>query len=318
MIRLSAIRTGLAAAALMAGGAPVLAQTPIGGATQIADISVSQDADKVSILIKLNQQPKSATVSSRGADLVLALDGVTLAPWKMDAEPGRLIRHVEAGAAEGGGGSITLSGAAFGPAQTTIYRNAVLVEAKLAEAPPPPGATSLLAAATVSAPVAAPKPAAPSPAPPAAQSPAPAAKHAEADALPSGPVSLLPGAKPKTAEAPSAARVAAIAGLTPDGCKQASAKLAKDAWALDALGSEALCLIGQSKTDEARKKLDQLAAFDPEDWRVALGTGALADLAGDASAARIALSNARMLTNSASAKAMLEKWLDELQTRPAS
>jgi hypothetical protein len=76
-----------------------------------------------------------------------------------------------------------------------------------------------------------------------------------------------------------------LAGLAPARCAAAEAELAKDAWALAAMGDHAMCLIDAGKTDEARNRLDQLAAITPADWRVSLGRAVLADNASDANTA---------------------------------
>ncbi len=62
-----------------------------------------------------------------------------------------------------------------------------------------------------------------------------------------------------------------------------------------ALGDHALCLLDQGKTKEAANRIEQLAAFAPEDWRIALARAVLADEKGDASAAEIGYRTAAML-----------------------
>lgn len=81
---------------------------------------------------------------------------------------------------------------------------------------------------------------------------------------------------PSSAPAPAAAGpVATLAGIDAARCTSAADELAKDSWALGAMGDVALCLIDAGKTDEARARLDQLGAITPGDWRVSLGRGLL-------------------------------------------
>lgn len=47
------------------------------------------------------------------------------------------------------------------------------------------------------------------------------------------------------------------------------------------MGDTALCLIDDGKIEEARARLDQLAAITPQDWRVPLGRAVLAEREGD-------------------------------------
>ena len=104
-------------------------------AGKIDDIQISQTDGAVSILVKLTQQPRSASASSSGGALVLELDGIALPALNFDPAGEALVRHVAVSpsATPGEGSKIRLEGVAFGPASTTIYRNAVLIETKLAE-----------------------------------------------------------------------------------------------------------------------------------------------------------------------------------------
>lgn len=90
---------------------------------------------------------------------------------------------------------------------------------------------------------------------------------------------LLSAPTPSPAPAPAAAAaggpVAMLAGVDAARCTSAADELAKDSWALGAMGDVALCLIDAGKTDEARARLDQLGAITPGDWRVSLGRGLL-------------------------------------------
>ena len=140
---------GLAAGMCLA---PAVAQEGRSGA-RIEDIEISQAAPEagggVSILVKLSEQPKSAAASQAGGALVLDIDGLLLPTLAFDPAGNAMVRHVavtpSAGAAPGS--KIRFEGAAFSGASTTIYRDAVLIEAKLADANLPAGA-SLMAAAT--------------------------------------------------------------------------------------------------------------------------------------------------------------------------
>jgi hypothetical protein len=79
-------------------------------------------------------------------------------------------------------------------------------------------------------------------------------------------VSTVPGASSGTAATPK----------SPAHCDEAKAQLAKDAWNVTALGDHALCLVEAGKFVEAGNRLDQLAAFNPDDPRVAQGRARIA------------------------------------------
>jgi Flp pilus assembly protein TadD len=88
-------------------------------------------------------------------------------------------------------------------------------------------------------------------------------------------------------------------------CAEAAVDLKKDPWSVPALGDHALCLIDMGSSNEANTKLDQLAAFAPEDWRVALGRAELARQKGDASNAEIGYRAAAMLAPDAEIRAAI-------------
>jgi hypothetical protein len=328
-----------------------------GQEARIEDIQISQPeaGGGVSILVKLSGQPKSAGASQVGGALVVEIDGVALPALAFDPAGNAMVRHVAVTPPEGGAGApssrIRFEGAAFADASTTIYRDAVLIEARLAEASLPAGA-SLMAKATPSKTAPA-KPAAIKPAPvPVNARPMPTAPVIQAALAPIAPApttaaAALADEKPNVLESraavaplakPVAVQVAAVpkavaptapvrptapvvapaatgkviakaaastgpdigtaagvARLDANACAGAEAQLAKDAWSLPALGNHALCLIDQQKLPEAKNRLDQLAAFSPEDWRVELGRGALAEKQGDASQAEIGYRNAAQL-----------------------
>ncbi len=282
----------------LALAAPVHAQSaPAASPAKVNDIKVSRDGDTVSILVTLSQQPSAASAKGSDTSLILEIDGVQLASLALTPPAGSLVTSVSAGA-----NKITLSGAAFSNATTIVYRNAVLVEARLAE-PVQHGGSSLLAAATLapgpshetpSAPQTlhpAPHPTVqkPAAAPLAAPAPAMAAPPALTPPSPNAPIALAsPAAKPAQAVSdlkthaaatplaqPAALAIASIGGIDTTRCMVAAAELAKDAWALTAMGDQALCLLDAGMFEEARARLDQLAAITPLDWRVALGFAAL-------------------------------------------
>ncbi len=351
---------------------------------RINDIQVARDGETISILVKLSQQPGAATVKSTGEGLTLEVDGLVFNTLHLSPPSGSLVTRVEAAS-----GKLTLSGVAFSNPTTTIYRNAVMIEAKLAEPrlqaatsimgatvapnPPPvvsqqaapapvpvkavqpvapapqtaapvhapkpvavkavptpapaPTATAVTNPAPASAPVATPMPAAtpvsapvkavvptpvavapepvaqpvhlttatpitPTPVALAPAEAAPHAKHEAEDQLQSHPVPAAPAPAPvaiaAAAPAPAAPTTAtAMAGIDAARCSTAADELAKDAWALAAMGDHALCLIDAGKLDEAKNRIDQLAAITPQDWRVALGRAKLAEKAGDTETAQV-------------------------------
>ena len=129
-----------AALAALTFAAPATAQAVPGASTaKINDIQVSRDGDNVSILVKLSQQPSAASAKSSDTGLVLEVDGLQLTALNLTPPAGSLVTGVAANS-----NKVTLTGAALGNATTVIYRNAVLIEAKLAE--PAVHGASLLAA----------------------------------------------------------------------------------------------------------------------------------------------------------------------------
>lgn len=251
------------------------AQTPT--PAKIEDIQVAQDGETVSILVKFSGQPSAASARTDGKELKLDVDGITIAPLSLTPPPGSLITRVTAS-----NGEVVLSGAALGNPDVIIYRHAVLVKAQLAE-PATIGGTSLMTRQTSGAPIAvAPQP----PLPLITTQPKPAVAPAPVAA----PIPLLPVPTPEVAPSPplpasAPLPTASLAGIDPVRCTAATDELAKDSWALGAMGDVALCLIDQGKPEEARAKLDQLGAITPQDWRVSLGRAVLASDAGDTKAA---------------------------------
>ncbi len=300
-----ALAFGAAAAHAQSGpaGAPAPAPAP---QTKIEDIEVAQTGDTVSILVKLSGQPTAASAYSAGDQLKLEIDGVNLVALNLSPPAGSLVKSVTAGKSE-----IVMAGVALSVPDVVIYRHAVLVKAKLAEPADINGAslmtgTAPVAAAPIPLPTATkPIPVTPPPIPITASgaAPAPAAPvqpTPEATAAPAPPIAPElqpppdhPPEAPKhddvlqSAPAPApalaaAGPVATLAGIDATRCDSARDELAKDSWALGAMGDVALCLIDAGKTDEARARLDQLGAITPQDWRVSLGRGILES---DASAA---------------------------------
>lgn len=352
-------------AALTISAIPAHAQSaPAPLTARINDIQVARTGDTISILVKLSQQPAAATVKSSGEALTLEIDGLNLNTLNLTPPAGSLVTHVEAIS-----GKLTLSGVAFSNPTTVIYRNAVMIETKLADASLP-AATSLMGATipvtpqpvaarqVATAPVAPPAPApipvkavtpppkpeaSPAPAPvqapakpvvpqtvptpvaqpvhlttatpitpmPVALTPPPVAepKHEVSDELQShpapaehAPAAVKPAATPPVA-APKTA--ASMAGIDAARCTTAADELAKDAWALAAMGDHALCLIDAGKLDEAKNRLDQLAAITPQDWRVALGRAALAEKAGDTEVAQLDFVSASLAAPNDDARAAI-------------
>jgi hypothetical protein len=298
------MRFQLVSLVALAAAAPALAQ-----AGNVRDIEVSRTGDKVSILIQLSQQPAAAQATATGNGLTLYVEGVDLLNLQLDPPAGSLVTRVEAS-----GKQITLTGAGLGEASTVIYRNAVLVEARLAE-PPLRGASLMTvktdAPAPAVAPAAAPalkpadtkpvdlKPAAAKPAAPKpAAAPAPVAHSADDHLESKAPPPKAPAVKAAVVPVSNPAvtsGTAALAGLNAQRCAIAVGDLENDPWSIEALGNHALCLIDQGKSKEASNRLDQLAAFSPEDWRVSLGRAILAAEKGDASSAEVGYRTAAQL-----------------------
>lgn len=306
-----AMAVGLAAGAAL----PAHAQALSAPSARIDDIQVSREGESVSILVKLSQQPAAASAKASGDDLLIEIDGVDLSKLALDPPAGSLVSHVEAG-----GRKLVLSGAAFGEASTVIYRNAVMIEATLAD--PKLRGASLMASATpapVKLPASAAKAAPAEPAPLKVSAPDPhpdkaidltkrlESRPAPVIATPSAPV--VAAAPPPAAPVMPRASATALASIDTARCSVAEADVGKDPWAIAALGDHALCLLDQGKTKEASGKLEQLAAFAPEDWRVALGRAALAAEEGDLSNAEIGYRTAASLAPSDAIRAAIANTL---------
>jgi len=127
--------------------------------------------------------------------------------------------------------------------------------------------------------------------------------HAPPEALPLVPMPAGPApAQPVLASPGPATKLARIDAAR---CSTAETELKKDAWALGALGDHALCLIDAKKLPEAANRIDQLAAFAPEDWRVALGRAFLDQEKGTASSAIVGYRNAAMQAPDADVRAAI-------------
>lgn len=299
--------------ALAFGAAAAHAQSAPAGApaaasvaqTKIEDIEVAQAGETVSILVKLSGQPTAASALVAGEQLKLEIDGINLVALSLSPPPGSLVKSVTAGKSQ-----IVMGGVALSAPDVVIYRHAVLVKARLAE-PADINGESLITGAVPLAvapppPVAAkPAPVVPAPVAPAHAAPTPVVAAAPASVAAATPVTPPPGAispeaepiSPEPLPAPAhppeapkpddvlqsaptpapavAGPVATLAGIDAARCTSAADELAKDSWALGAMGDVALCLIDAGKTDEARARLDQLGAITPGDWRVSLGRGLL-------------------------------------------
>lgn len=291
--------------ALAFGAAAAHAQSAPGGPTaaapipqtKVEDIEVAQAGDTVSILVKLSGQPTAASAVVAGDQLKLEIDGINLFALNLSPPAGSLVRSVTAAK-----GEIVLGGVALSAPDVVIYRHAVLVKARLAEPADIHGASLMTGAAPlVVAPAPLPvaakpitvAPAQPKPIPvaaaPVVPAPAPAAAHAPMPepVVTAEPISPAPHPAPdhppethktddvlQSSPAPAVAvagPVATLAGIDAARCTAATDELAKDSWALGAMGDVALCLIDAGKPDEARARLDQLGAITPGDWRVSLG-----------------------------------------------
>ncbi len=279
------------------GQAPAASHSP---QAKIMDIEVAQEGDRVSILVKLSAQPSAASATAANNQLKLAIDGVSLVGLSLSPPPGTLVGSVTASK-----GEIVLGGVALTAPDVVIYRHAVLVTARLAEPadikgasllagavalpapPPPPVAVKPPAAKPAPAPFVAPAPVAPAVmpvaaaeadlAPQVAPAPQPAPQHPPEPSKPDDELQSSPAPA-----AIAAGRAATLAGIDAARCTAAASELAKDSWALGAMGDVALCLIDAGKPDEARARLDQLGAITPQDWRVSLGQALLASDAEDA------------------------------------
>ncbi len=106
-----------------------------------------------------------------------------------------------------------------------------------------------------------------------------------------------------------------LATLSPERCTEAATQLAADMWDLAALGDQALCLLRAGDSNAAKPHLDQLAAFAPEDPRVALGRAQVLFDEGDAASAKTLLEHTLLVSAGTKARALIT---DALATLPAA
>lgn len=290
-------------AAPVIGGPASYAQSAPASSARIDDIQVARKGDAISILIKLSQQPAAAAVKASSEALTVEIDGLTLIPFSMSPPPGLLVTKVETAS-----GKLTLSGAAFSNPTTVIYRNAVMVEARLAE-PDLRAGTSLMVHATPAKPAPLLQPIAAAPPSPAVATPEPV-DHA--DELQTHPAPA-PTASPIK---PQLTSTAALAGVDAERCAAAASELAKDAWALAAMGDHALCLLDADKLDEAKSRIDQLAAITPMDWRVALGRAVLDEKSGDAEKAQAGFVSASLAAPNDAIRAAISERIKPVADKP--
>jgi hypothetical protein len=213
----------LACAKLGAGDAAAQAAAPQDSA-RIENIETSVGDDRITILVSFDRQPRGATATMNQGQLLLDLDGITLAPFAFTPPPGAMISRVAASPSGAHSARITLATQAMSAPSATLYRNAVLVELERDER----AASAVLARAV---------PATPAP------------------------------SSSQTNDAANSKTGASAMGA----CDKARITLEKDSWNIAALGDHALCLARAGKLQEAGHRLDQLAAFDPGDPRVAEG-----------------------------------------------
>lgn len=259
LFRVGSVGRGAALAAMIALDPTLaLAQSAPAEPARLDDILISQDDAGVAILVKLSQQPSAASARADADALVIEIDGLALAPFAFGPPKGLLVAHVEGEPSGDGGSQLLLAGAALEGVDAVIYRKSVLIRGRLTE-PKLAAARSLMATA---------------------------------DASTTVPNVKAPAVIPAPQAAPQPERglaVADLAGVTPQRCAEAPAALQKDSWNLPALGDHALCLLQSGKATEAKNRLDQLAAFQPDDWRVALGRADLALRAGEVAKAKTIL-----------------------------
>lgn len=261
-----------------------------GQAVRIEDIQVLVEDGRFQTLIRLSEQPVGARVVRTDQGLTVEIDGVELAPFDTRAAPGSAIRSVAAFSHAPGASRIELSGVAVGSAETVIYRHAVMIEGRLAEANLD-GGDSLLSKPDLGAPA---------------------------------PARTVVAAVPETAEAeeqtalPQLSQAGLPEAITPAStCAAYADRLKADAWDTGALGPAALCLIDEGKAGEARPLIERLAAFSPDDWLAEFGRARLAELGGDFSQAEIGYRNALVLARNDADRARVKSKLDALTRPPA-
>ncbi len=91
-------------------------------------------------------------------------------------------------------------------------------------------------------------------------------------------------------------------------CMQAEKLLSEDAWNLEAVADHALCMTADGKLDEAQISVDQIQSFSPNNWKAALTAGEILRLKGDVSQSKIQFSYAMQYVENPEIKKTIADW----------
>lgn len=252
----------LALTAAVIGLAP---STAAADSAVVRNLEMTRVGSRVSFLLSFSGQPTAASVEMSATGLSIDVGGLELAVPAFAPPSGGIIRRVNTEPAPAGGTRVRLDGATFVGAAATIYRNAILIDARLANDP------MILSDPTDTRQPASPSPTPTAPTPVSAPSgPAPVAANA-----PGGDAPRPAAERQPTKDAPPISQAALLTGSSAADCSAAAAQLKRTPWDVPSLGHHALCLIEGGKLEEARNRVSQIAAFSAEDWRAHLTRAAL-------------------------------------------
>jgi hypothetical protein len=262
----------------------------------VRNLEMTREGSRISFLLSFSDQPRAAGVETSATGLSIDVGGLELAVPAFAPPSGGIVRRVTTEPTASGGTRVRLEGAAFTGAAATIYRNAILVEARLASDQPIP-----------SEPPESPKAPLPSLAPmdviPASAPSAPAAIAKEA---PKGAAARPPAPGQATRETASISPAALMSGSSAADCSAVRAQLTRTPWDVPSLGHHALCLIETGKLEEAGNRVSQIAAFSADDWRAHLTRAALNARQGRAEEAAAGFEKARMATRDDAIRAAID------------
>jgi hypothetical protein len=309
-MRRSSIIPGLVLTTLLfvSAGAPA-----IGQAGAVRNIEIVREGSLVSFLLTFSTQPTAASAVITSEGLAVLVSGVDLSVPAFAPPAGDVIRTVSALNDAPGSTRFRLEGARFSAASATLYHNAVLVETRLSDDQPTRTDETSAAAPAADRPVQAPAqaPSSPPPVSSAPTRPAPPKSGPRAGAAPAEPAET-PGAPPAPATntAPEAqlSRAALLSGSSAPDCATARARLTKTPWDMPSLGHHTLCLIEAGKLEDAANRVEQIAAFNPDDWRAHLARAALDARQGRVDAAAQGFEKARAAARDETVKAAVKAY----------
>ncbi len=240
--------------------------------SEIIDIISNADGHNLSILVKLKHQPHVAATQISDNGFTLSISEMLLHQANINPPNNTYVTGVEVDSETVSHSSkLDFSTAKLKQIHTEIFKNAILISAKLAT----PAPASLQSASQK----------------PQISAAAPAdTKIASTQLLNQD------------------ARFKDVFKITPSYCIQAEQLLKEDAWNLEAVADRALCMVADGKQDQAKISVDQIQSFSPDNWKAALVEGEILRLQGNISQSKIQFSYAMQYVETPETKNTIANW----------